>query len=141
MEDWDDDWKIPTTNREHSKKQNPEVQDIDEYEEEGEEQEKGNGTGKKTQKTVLHTGEKRKDEDTRKESTWHKKRKVVREPIVQALVEDDLDKIENQVKETTDEAFERMTKQKEERHLDMQAQIAILRQFLETTPLATVQTG
>jgi hypothetical protein len=32
-------------------------------------------------------------------------------------------------------------KQQEERHSDMQAQITALRQFLETTQLATVQTG
>jgi DNA-binding protein YbaB len=49
-----------------------------------------------------------------------KKRKVLREPSVQALTEDDLEKIADQVKEATNEAFECATQQQEEMHLDMQ---------------------
>jgi hypothetical protein len=71
-------------------------------------------------------GEKRKDIDTRKSPTQHKKSKVVREPTIQALTEDDLDNIGDQVKEATDEAFEYMTRQHEERNLDMQAHIIVL---------------
>jgi hypothetical protein len=40
MEEWDDDWNIPTIDTEKLEKQNLEVQDVDDDEEEGEEQEK-----------------------------------------------------------------------------------------------------
>jgi hypothetical protein len=37
--------------------------------------------------------------------------KVVREPSIQSLIEDDLDKIKYQVIQATDEAFEHMKRQ------------------------------
>jgi hypothetical protein len=44
MVDWDDEWKIPPTETRPSERQNPEVQEIDDDEEEGVEQERGKGT-------------------------------------------------------------------------------------------------
>jgi hypothetical protein len=51
-------------------------------------------------------GEKRKDTDKGKEIQQHKKRKVVREMTIQTLIDDDLDKITDKVKEVTKEYFE-----------------------------------
>jgi hypothetical protein len=42
--DWDDKWKIPPTKIGPSEKQNPKVQDVNDDEEEGEKQDRGNST-------------------------------------------------------------------------------------------------
>jgi hypothetical protein len=60
---------------------------------------------------------------------------------IQALTEDDLDKIMDQVKEVTDEAFEQVVQKQEEMHSDVQAQIVALRQILETTRITPVRIG
>jgi len=51
----------------------------------------------------------------------------MKQAATQALWEDDLEKIVDQLKKVTKEAFERAMKKREERHLDVQAQIAALR--------------
>jgi hypothetical protein len=56
-------------------------------------------------------GEKRKDVNTGKETTQRMKMKFVREPAVQYLIEYELDKIFDQVKEETYESFECTTRQ------------------------------
>jgi adenine-specific DNA methylase len=55
-----------------------------------------------------------------------KKRKATKETTMQVLTEDYLQRIADQVKEATDEAFDHMTQQEEKRHSYMQAQIATL---------------
>jgi ribosomal protein S12 methylthiotransferase accessory factor YcaO len=62
----------------------------------------------------------------RKSVPQRKKRKEVKEVATQALSEDDLEKIVDQVKEAIDEDFEHVTQKQEERHLDVQAQIVTL---------------
>jgi len=75
---------------------------------------------------VQHTREKRTDVDIGKETIHREKSKVVREPVIQAIKEDDLDKITDQFKEEIDESFECITKKQEERHSYMQANIVVL---------------
>jgi hypothetical protein len=55
MEDWDDDWKIPSTETEqrNQRHNDPETKEISSREE-GEEQEKGNGKGKKHKRQPTH---------------------------------------------------------------------------------------
>jgi hypothetical protein len=72
----------------------------------------------KNTKIDPHTGEKRKDVDIDKVATQRKKSKFVRERSIQALREDDLDKITDQFKESNNESFEHMGKQQEESHSD-----------------------
>ena len=60
-----------------------------------------------------------------------KKRKVVKEVAIQALTEEYLDKIGNQVKEVTDDAFQCATQQHEEMHQQMQERMDELHQLLE----------
>jgi hypothetical protein len=51
------------------------------------------------------------------------KHKVVKEVTIQALTEEDLEKIGDQVKEVTDDAFQCATQQHEEMNKHMQAQM------------------
>jgi phosphate uptake regulator len=60
-----------------------------------------------------------------------KKRKVVKEVAIQALTEEYLDKIGNQVKEVTDDVFQCATQQHEEMHQQMQERMDELHQLLE----------
>jgi hypothetical protein len=60
------------------------------------------------------------------EVPWCKKRKATKEIVMQALTKDDLERIADQVKEETYEAFEHVAQQQEQRHSDMQAQIIAL---------------
>jgi hypothetical protein len=46
----------------------------------------------------------------------HKKRKSIREKTIQSLIDNDLEKIADQVKEATNEYFENTTKLQEEMH-------------------------
>jgi hypothetical protein len=59
--------------------------------------------------------------------------KVIKEVAIQALTEEDLENIGDQVKEVTDDVFQRVTHQQEEMHRKMQEQMVELRQFLEAT--------
>jgi len=54
------------------------------------------------------------------------KRKTIKQVAIQVLLEDELDKILDQVKEVTEEDFDWATQKQEERHSDVQAQIATL---------------
>jgi len=112
------------------------VHNIDDVEEEREEHVKGNdadktsprlrgkektnGTRGTTQKPVLHKGEKRKEldlrekgkqVDTRTKPPHCKKRKMIKETYVQALTEDEFERIGDRVKEVTDRAFQCATLQ------------------------------
>jgi hypothetical protein len=64
----------------------------------------GNGEGD-TQETTPPIGEKRKEHPKERSTHKHKKRKSFKEVAIQALTEDDLEKIRDQVKEVTEEAF------------------------------------
>jgi hypothetical protein len=53
------------------------------------------------------------------------------------LTEEDWEKIGDQVKEVTDDAFQHVTHQEEEMHIQMQEQMVELRQLLEATNIVS----
>jgi polyhydroxyalkanoate synthesis regulator phasin len=57
----------------------------------------------------------------------------VKESNIQALMEDDLEKIGDQVKEVMDDVFQCMTQQQEEMNRNMQEKMVELCQMLEAT--------
>jgi hypothetical protein len=105
MEYWDDEWKIPMTKTEQLETQHPKVEEVGDEEEDEGQGNQGNGAGD-AHKTIPRSREKRKYKDKGKVVQLRKKRKVVREMTIQALTNDGLDKIVDQVNELTKEAFE-----------------------------------
>jgi hypothetical protein len=76
-------------------------------------QEEEKKKGKKTTKGILYQfpRDKRKDIDKGKSLPKRKKRKVVKDSNIQALTEDDLENIGDQVKEVKVDAFQHATQQ------------------------------
>jgi hypothetical protein len=109
MVDWDDKWNITPAEIGPSEKQNPQVQEIDDDEEEGDIQERGKGTEETTQHTSPCIDRKRKERETGRSIPLWTKHKVIKEVAIQALAEEYLGKIGDQVKEVTDNAFPRAT--------------------------------
>jgi hypothetical protein len=66
----------------------------------------------------------------------HTKRKSSKEKNIHALTRYDLDNIGDQVKEVIEEGFMKDAQKQEEMHTNVHAQIATLRQILESTRIA-----
>jgi hypothetical protein len=97
-----------------------------------EEEHDGQGNGiEDTQKEVPCPRNKRKENYNGKSTHQCKKRKSFKEMATQALTEDDLEKIGDQVKEVTNKSFQRALQKQEEIHTYMHEQIASLHQLLE----------
>ena len=64
-----------------------------------------------------------------------KKRKVVKEPVVHSLTEDELEKIGEQFREVVEEAQEVVFKKQDEMKTSMQEQLVALQQALEVAKI------
>jgi hypothetical protein len=123
MVDWEDEWKIQPKEVRPSEKEKLEVHEVDDEEEEGDTHKKGNDTDETTQKTTLRTNMKRKELEIGRSVPQWTKCKAVKEADIQALMEEYLEKIGDQVKEVTNDAFQRATQQHEEMNIHMQEQM------------------
>jgi hypothetical protein len=65
------------------------------------------------------------------------KAQAIKEVAIQALTEEYLEKIGDQVKEVIDDVFQHATQQQEEMNRCMQEQMVELRQLLEATNIAS----
>jgi hypothetical protein len=133
MVDWDDEWKIPPVETGPSEKQNPQVQEIDDDEEEGDDRKEERAQRK--QPNRQHHAQIGRGKNQRQGDPYHngQSTKSIKEVAIQALTEEYLEKIGDQVKEVTDDAFQHATQQQEEMHKHMQEKMVELHQLLEAT--------